>query len=268
VDLTLHAGRGDDLEPLVDLALVDAATADLLGEPLHQTGRAVAVKTPPPQELPLFSARGDEDAPLITRASPPRTPLAVLRATPEVPRLRQESRTAAYDLPLPGLEPAVTPRPTPSGSRVAAAVSAPAATAEAVAASVIARAVASAVDLTVLAGIDAIVVYFTMQVCGLTQQEMAMIPKAPLVAFLLLQNLSYFVAFTAGGQTLGKMLTGIKIIGASGASPDLAQSLRRTLVWLLLIVPAGLGLVTTLFDSQRRGLHDRFAATRVVRAGA
>ena len=103
VDLTLHAGRGDDLEPLVDLALVDAATADLLGEPLHQSGRAVAVKTPPPQELPLFSARGDEDAPLITRASPPRTPLAVRRATPEVPRLRQESRTAAYDLPLPGL---------------------------------------------------------------------------------------------------------------------------------------------------------------------
>lgn len=269
-DLALHAERGEDFDPLVDLALVDAATADLLGEPTQQIERGVALKTPPPQELPLFSARESDDAPLITRASPPRAPLAVRRATPEVPRLRQEPRSSAYDLPLPGLEPSASAAPSrapSSSSRDTAALSA-AVEEEVVPASVVARAVASAVDLTVLAAIDAIVVYFTMQVCGLSWQEMAMIPKAPLVAFLLLQNVSYFVAFTAGGQTLGKMLAGIKVVAASGASPDLAQSVRRTFVWLLLLVPAGLGLASALFDAQRRGLHDRLAATRVVRAGA
>ena len=40
----------------------------------------------------------------------------------------------------------------------------------------------------------------------------------------------------------------------------------RTLVWVVLAVPAGLGLLTALFSSDHRGLHDRCAGTRVVRA--
>lgn len=267
-ELALHPGRRDETQPLVDLDLVDAATADLLGEPQRQ-GRAAAVASPTP-ELPLFSSRADDDTPLITRPSPPRPPLAVRRATPEVPRLRQESRPSAFEASLPGLEPA--PVEAPARAAIARPVSetaAPVADASpAEPAPLAARGLAMAVDLAVLAAIDAIVVYFTMQICGLTRQDMALLPKVPLVAFLLLQNVSYFVAFTAGGQTLGKMLTGIKVVSDAGATPDLAQALRRTLIWCLLAVPAGLGLLSTMFDAQRRGLHDRVAATRVVRAGA
>jgi len=36
-------------------------------------------------------------------------------------------------------------------------------------------------------------------------------------------------------------------------------------VWLALAVPAGLGLLTVL-SRDHRGVHDRFAGTRVVRA--
>jgi uncharacterized RDD family membrane protein YckC len=39
-------------------------------------------------------------------------------------------------------------------------------------------------------------------------------------------------------------------------------------MWLLLAIPAGLGLLSAFFDHDHRGLHDRFAGTRVVRAGA
>jgi uncharacterized RDD family membrane protein YckC len=39
-------------------------------------------------------------------------------------------------------------------------------------------------------------------------------------------------------------------------------------MWILLAVPAGLGFLTALFSRDRRGLHDRFAGTRVVRASA
>ena len=37
------------------------------------------------------------------------------------------------------------------------------------------------------------------------------------------------------------------------------------LLALTLAVPAGLGFLPTLFSRDRRGLHDRFAGTRVVR---
>ena len=60
------------------------------------------------------------------------------------------------------------------------------------------------------------------------------------MAFLLVQNGGYLVAFTAGGQTLGKMVTGIKVVaGRSGAPLDLGRALLRTLVWALLAVPGG-----------------------------
>jgi uncharacterized RDD family membrane protein YckC len=36
-------------------------------------------------------------------------------------------------------------------------------------------------------------------------------------------------------------------------------------LWLLLAIPGGLGFLTALFSSERRGLHDRFAGTRVIK---
>jgi uncharacterized RDD family membrane protein YckC len=131
------------------------------------------------------------------------------------------------------------------------------------------RAAAVTIDLLVLGAIDVAIVYFTMQICGVTIQEFAIIPQGPLVAFLVVQNVGYLVAFTAGGQTLGKMAAGIKVVAAeSNRSIDLGQALKRTVAWLLLAVPAGLGFLTALASRDRRGLHDRFAGTRVVRASA
>jgi uncharacterized RDD family membrane protein YckC len=95
------------------------------------------------------------------------------------------------------------------------------------------------------------------------------LPKAPLLAFLLVQNGGYLVAFTAGGQTLGKMAAGIKVVpNESDSTLDLGHSILRTLVWAVLVVPAGLGFLTAFFSDDRRGLHDRCAGTRVVRATA
>ena len=89
---------------------------------------------------------------------------------------------------------------------------------------------------------------------------------APLVAFLLVQNGGYLVAFTASGQTLGKMIAGIRVVSSEPRSPmDLGRAFVRELVWLGLAIPAGLGLLTVL-SRDRRGVHDRFAGTRVVRA--
>jgi uncharacterized RDD family membrane protein YckC len=123
------------------------------------------------------------------------------------------------------------------------------------------------VDLVILAAIDAVVIYFTMQLCYLTVADLGILPRGPLLAFLLVQNGGYLVAFTAGGQTLGKMAAGIRVVESeTDGSLDLGRAFLRTLMWVVLAVPAGLGFLTALFSRDHRGLHDRFAGTRVVRA--
>jgi uncharacterized RDD family membrane protein YckC len=127
------------------------------------------------------------------------------------------------------------------------------------------RAVAAVIDLLVLGGIDALVVYFTLRICGLTVADIGRLPKLPLGAFLILQNLSYLVAFTTGGQTLGKMATGIRVVSASSDTAlDLWRAAVRSAVWALLAMPAGLGFLPAWFADDRRGWHARRARERRV----
>ena len=215
------------------------------------------------EELPLFGPPIPDDEPLITRASPPRPPLAVRRATPEIPRLRTEPplRTPSLDLAPQASDPVRL-----LSERLAAE---PSAYKETEDAGVGRRFLAVLVDLVILAAIDMVVIYFTMQLCYLTIEDVGILPKGPLVAFMLVQNGGYLVAFTAGGQTLGKMMAGIRVVQSDSAGAlDVGHAFLRTLMWVILAVPAGLGFLTALFSRDHRGLHDRFAGTRVVRASA
>jgi uncharacterized RDD family membrane protein YckC len=82
--------------------------------------------------------------------------------------------------------------------------------------------------------------------------------------FLALLKVSYFSAFTAvGGQTIGKMAVGIKVVAETGRL-DGTTALRRTLSALLFLLPFGLGYLPALIGSDRRALHDRVTGTRVV----
>jgi uncharacterized RDD family membrane protein YckC len=309
-DFTIRRDTGD-FNPLEDLSLIDAASergvpsqsssnvgTDLdrmFGEPDPQpvparSTSAVALAEPPPasrtapaavaapapsprrEELPLFGPPIPDDEPLITKASPPRPPLAVRRATPEVVRLRADPtpRTANLDLSLDPPDPSAAPLMQPADRAAAATAAAawqPVDGHED--APVGARLLAVLVDLVILAATDAVVIYFTMQLCYLTVDDLGILPKGPLLAFLLVQNLGYLVAFTAGGQTLGKMVAGIRVVQSEAdGTLDLGRAFLRTLMWVVLAVPAGLGFLTALFSRDHRGLHDRFAGTRVVRASA
>jgi uncharacterized RDD family membrane protein YckC len=251
-DLPMRAPEGQDEQVMPDFAL---------GVPDRASG------------LPLFG-EADDDMPLITRPSPPRAPLAVRRATPEVPRLRTESRLSSLELPLGSNEPS-TPvpslsRPAPVRTTVGVTPAVTRAVAppieEQVPAHLAARLVAAVIDLAILVTIDLLIVYLTLKIAGITREEFALLPKIPLAIFLLAQNLGYLMVFTASGQTIGKMASGIKVVSAeTEGAPSLAAAARRTLVWVALAVPAGLGFLSTL-GADRRGLHDRLAATRVVRA--
>ena len=281
-ELPIRSSADEDLSPLDDLSLVDAATAPPPAVPmadavpdvdraLGDTPRRITFEKPR-DELTLFAPEIPDDEPLIKRASPPRPPLAVRRATPEVPRVRAEQpRAQTLDLALepdhpvtetsrmtPGERASSAPWPSPRHERAQRAENA----------TVMARLVAVLIDLVILAAIDAAVVYFTMQICGVSFDDLDILPKGPLLAFLLVQNGGYLVAFTAGGQTLGKMAAGIRVVPTESDSLDLGHAFLRELMWFLLAMPAGLGFLTAFLSRDHRGLHDRFAGTRVVRAAA
>jgi uncharacterized RDD family membrane protein YckC len=75
-----------------------------------------------------------------------------------------------------------------------------------------------------------------------------------------------FVA--ANGQTIGKMAAGVKVVSTDveTARVSLGHAVVRAAAYLVSALPAGLGLLPALFGADRRTIHDRLAATRVVKA--
>jgi uncharacterized RDD family membrane protein YckC len=126
------------------------------------------------------------------------------------------------------------------------------------------RAIAAFIDHSILLAIDLAIVYFTLRMAGLDAGAIRALPAAPLLTFLVLLKLSYFIAFTAvGGQTIGKMAVGIRVVGDRGPV-DGATAVRRTFAFLLSLLPLGVGFLPAFFGQDRRALHDRLTRTRVV----
>jgi uncharacterized RDD family membrane protein YckC len=267
-DLTLRSA--EEHSPLSNLDLAESGaqrpTASMPNA-RERDGAGLASDSEPSHasDLPLFGSHVLDGEPLITKPSPPRAPLAVRRTTP-VPRRSgvKPARAQTADLSL-NLEPGpVTPPSLPPRDEGAQPAVTPGEVLES--ASLAARVVAAAIDLLVLAAVDFAVVYFTIQVCGLRLLDVLTLPKIPLAAFLLVQNGGYLVAFTASGQTLGKMAAGIRVVSTDSDTVGIGAAFRRTAMWLILAAPAGIGLLSVLLGSDHRGIHDRLARTRVVRS--
>jgi len=216
-------------------------------------------------DLPLFQDRGGvaEDAPLVSAPAVPRQPLSVRRGV-----ARGAGRSAD------GL--AGDPRPAKRRGPVEEQPAQSDATGI-VTASIAARLFAGIVDIIVLAGIDAAVFYATLRVLELSFADIRLLPPVPLGVFLVLLNGGYLSAFTAaGGQTIGKMLTGIKVVSAPtendpepvafAAPVGLGSAAVRAAAYLVSLAPAGLGFLPVLFADDGRALHDRLANTRVIKA--
>ena len=139
------------------------------------------------------------------------------------------------------------------------------------AAGAIARLIAAVIDLTLLGAVDAAVLYFTLAIAGLTKDDVRLLPVMPLAAFLLLLNGGYLVAFTAaGGQTIGKMAVGLRVVREitpfdAGGPVSFGQAMLRALLTLPSVLAAGAGFLPALVGEER-AVHDRLAHTRVIRA--
>ena len=133
--------------------------------------------------------------------------------------------------------------------------------------SIAARVGADAIDGLLMAVIDAAVLVLTLRIAGLsmTLADLRIVPPIPFVGFLILLAFVYVATFTvAGGQTIGKMVMGIKVICDDGRSVDAADGVLRALGCALVPLTLGLSYVPVFLTSDRRALHDRLAGTRVV----
>ena len=245
-----------------------------LGQPDPPTlaGPPPAVEPKAERALPLFLPPGedDDDEPLIKLPVAPRAPLSV-RKTPESPRMRTMPRPLrrvevepvlqfADEIgPLADLQLRDEPRePAP---RAPHARSTPTRAAPSGAG---ARLGAALIDQAILLAIDAAVIYFTLRMVAVPASEWRLLPAVPLLAFLGLLTFAYFCAFTAvGGQTIGKMALGIRVVTDDNAAVDGACAVRRTMAGVAALV-LGLGFIPALFGSERRAFHDRVAHTRVI----
>jgi len=127
------------------------------------------------------------------------------------------------------------------------------------------RAQAAAVDAILFGALAVVVLYFTGRAARVDVTALA--PSWPGIALYLgLLGLFYAGYFTGTtGQTPGKLMTGLRVLGASGRPPSYTRAMLRALLGLVGIVLAGASLVPMAFDPARRTLHDRLFRTRVVR---
>lgn len=127
------------------------------------------------------------------------------------------------------------------------------------------RAQAAAVDAGLLAALFALVVYFAGRAAR--ADLLTLVPGWPwITAYLGLLGLFYATYFTGTtGQTPGKILTGLRVVDASGRPPSYFRALARAVAGTLGLALAGLGLLSMAFDPARRAMHDRLLRTRVVR---
>jgi uncharacterized RDD family membrane protein YckC len=200
-----------------------------------------------------------DDAPIVP---PPaaRAPLAVRRSTPEVPRNRPRTTRPIRPDSLNLESPAAT---TPSVAREAtetirSLLESP---------SLGVRVGAGLIDLFLLVAIDAAVLYLTLKVTGLQSslEDLRVLPPVPFIGFLALLAFGYVASFTvAGGQTIGKMVLSLRVIGDDGRPIDAAGGMLRALGCMLVPVTLGLSYLPALFTSDHRAVHDRLAGTRVV----
>jgi len=148
-----------------------------------------------------------------------------------------------FETPVPSVEPRPVERPAQAGERAQAAL----------------------VDVGLMLGVWAVVVYFASRAARVGLSGLR--PSWPyLLGYLASLGLTYAACFTGvTGQTLGKMLKGLRVVNATGRPPGCPRAFFRAALGSLGVVLAFGGIVPMFFDPARRGLHDRLLKTRVVK---
>ena len=87
--------------------------------------------------------------------------------------------------------------------------------------------------------------------------------------FTLLFTAAYTTALHAiAGQTIGKSLVGVRVLGADGTPLTLGTAFLRYLAYFISLIPLGFGYLVAALRRDKRALHDLIAGSRVERTGS
>ena len=134
------------------------------------------------------------------------------------------------------------------------------------------RAAAFAVDTVLVAVLISVMVLLSSLVLGFGQEDLIealtagvsnLIVVFLLFVFFLLVYSTVFARF--GGQTLGKILFGLRTVRLDGHSLKTSNALLRALGMLLSALPGLAGFMWAAFDLNKRAWHDRIGKTLVVK---
>jgi uncharacterized RDD family membrane protein YckC len=224
-----------------------------------------------PAGLPLFPADAERELdPLLHVPAAPRAPVAVRRG-PDLSRFKS-ALSPRPALPADELfEPVATDLEEPVAPRRQPVVVVPSKPRHAKSLPQYEtsppgpRAAAVLVDTAILLAIDGIVLYLTTGMAQLPMDQWRELPLLPLSLFLALLAFGYHAAFTAfGGQTIGKMAAGIRVVSADNTAMDPRKAVTRTLAATISVITLGLAYAPVFAATDGRALHDRLAKTRVV----
>ncbi len=85
------------------------------------------------------------------------------------------------------------------------------------------------------------------------------------ILFLLIYFLYSLFFLTAASQTIGMMITDLRVINVREGRPSFRQLLRRCGGYLVSLLGLGFGLIWSLFDRDSLCFHDRVSGTQVIR---
>jgi uncharacterized RDD family membrane protein YckC len=94
-----------------------------------------------------------------------------------------------------------------------------------------------------------------------------LLPTVLYIIVALVIGVGYFVYFwTSSGQTIGKMVMGLKVVSAeSGELLDPGTAVLRYVGYIVSSIPMYLGFFWVLWDPNKEGWHDKIAKTRVIK---
>lgn len=127
------------------------------------------------------------------------------------------------------------------------------------------RLLAIAIDYFLIFGIYSLLALLAFAMVE-AQQVKLMIALSGIVMIPLVRT-CYAVMMEAAPRqaTLGKRLLGLKVCDEAGLPLNFAQSLRRNLFKWLSSLTLGMGYLSGFFDKRQQCLHDKLAATLVVK---
>ena len=137
------------------------------------------------------------------------------------------------------------------------------------------RAVALAIDFALLAAAQVFLFFLS---AGRLLNEINHLDVLAILALLssyillfsatfIFLHICYFTIFHAwSGQTIGKMIMGIKVVSMDSNDISPAVAFLRWTGYILSFVPLASGFLWTVVDKDHCGWHDRLAQTRVVSA--